>query len=40
MNGGAMAGATEGVVHPLSNINDAFEYASASDVISVNLTPK
>ena len=35
MNGGAMAGATEGVVHPLSNINDGFSYASASDIISV-----
>jgi hypothetical protein len=37
---GAMAGATEGVVHPLDAIDDAFNYADASDVITVNLEPQ
>jgi hypothetical protein len=39
-NGGAMAGAREGVVHPLDAINDAFEYADASDVLGVTLQPQ
>jgi hypothetical protein len=39
-NGGAMAGATEGVVHPLDAISDGFDYASADDVVSVTATPE
>ena len=37
---GAMAGATEGVVHPLDVIDDAFNYADASEVITVTLQPQ
>jgi hypothetical protein len=39
-NGGAMAGATEGVVHPVGAINDAFDYADADDVVQVTLEPQ
>jgi hypothetical protein len=38
-NGGARAGATEGAVQPLSAVNDGFDYASATDVVDVQLTP-
>jgi len=39
-NGGARAGATEGVVHPVGAIDDPFEYADASDVVQVTLEPQ
>jgi hypothetical protein len=39
-NGGARAGATEGVVARLSGINDAYEYADATDVVHVTVDPQ
>jgi hypothetical protein len=39
-NGGPAAGATEGVVYPVGEINDAFEYASVSDILQVSLEPQ
>ncbi len=39
-NGGAAAGPVEGVVYPLADINDAFSYADASNVVQVTLTPQ
>jgi hypothetical protein len=39
-NGGADAGADEGVVRPLDTIDDAFEYASATDIVSVAVEPQ
>ena len=39
-NGGPAAGPTEGVVHPVSEITDRFEYADASDILQVTLTPQ
>jgi Spondin_N. len=38
-NGGPAAGPTEGVVHPVSAINDGFDYLAAEDVVSVSATP-
>jgi hypothetical protein len=39
-NGGAAAGAREGVVHRLEEINDAYRYAEASDIVSVTVEPQ
>jgi hypothetical protein len=39
-NGGPMAGPEEGVVHPLDTIDDGFDYADASEVVSVVIEPQ
>jgi hypothetical protein len=39
-NGGAAAGPVEGAVYPLDDVNDAFSYADASEVVQVTLQPQ
>ena len=39
-NGGPMAGPEEGVVHRLDTIDDGFDYADASEVVSVVIEPQ